>query len=530
MAKDTTAKAASDPLSEEALGRLQDCRDQKRLKRNDIENCYFYAAPERLRSSSSMSTETKQRDDAKEVQTSLGMEVADDFMTMLIESFMPQSGRWAERLADVAIPKAQRDSINQKARASDEEIFTLIRASNFYAELGKQGVPDAAIGVVALDIRQLKTTGPFRCLAVPIRELEMNLGPDGKIDDRWQIRKTKYRYVKGIVGNSIKLPDEVTKMISDKPNDHVEVRWGYWRLWEKDTDECWQHIVMVGDVKVHDEELKGQGCVALAIGRFGSTPDFAWPSGPMIKSLPDLLTHDEMRAGFIENMAFTIRPPFTYPDDGVINFEDGIEEGMAYPRRPGDGRDVPKALYEHQPLDSAYFEETKLEKRVRRLHYVDFPEQQGKTPPTLGQWLDEMVKAQKRIGTPGYAFWNEFPFEVFQRFKYLAEKAGKIKPIEVGGRTMSLQAYNPAQRAQENQEVLTASRFLQIAGSAFPQFSQAAIDPLETLSNIQGKMGDKLVKIRSKEELAAGVDTAAKLAGVHGPAPSGGVPVTANGQ
>ena len=61
-------------------------------------------------------------------------------------------------------------------------------------------------------------------------------------------------------------------------------------------------------------------------------------------------------------------------------------------------------------------------RRVRRLFYNDFPEQKGKTPPTLGQWLDEIVEAQKKIGTPGYAFWREFPYEAFQRFSYIGEK------------------------------------------------------------------------------------------------------------
>lgn len=509
----------------EAVDRLADCRQQKRLSQLDIEECYFFAAPRRIRSASSQSTETNRRKDESELQTSIGYEVADDFMTMLIESFMPQSARWAERRADPGMREGTKAQVETAARKEDEKIFGMIRMSNFYAELGKQGVPDAAIGVVALDIRNRNSHTAVQCLSVPIRELEINLGPDGKIDDRWQVRKTKYRRLRGILGNKLKLPAEIEKKIRN-PEDAkkpCEVRWGYWRLWEKDDDEYWQHVVMIDDVLVHDEELKGPGSCGLVLGRFGSTPDFAWPDGPMIKALPELRQHDEMRAAFVENVDFTLRPPFAYDDDGVISFEDGIEPGMAYPRRPGGGRDTIQPLYESNPLDAALFEEQKLEKRIRRLHYVDFPEQIGKTPPTLGQWLDEMVKAQKRIGTQGYAFWDEFPFEVFQRFRYLGEKRGTITPVEVDGKKLNLTAYNPAQRAQDNQEVLTATRVMQIAGSAFPQVFQAAVDPLATIENIQKKLGDKLVVLHSKQDLQKAVSDLAQLGGVKGPNAPGGL-------
>ncbi|BEV44412.1 portal protein [Afipia carboxidovorans] len=527
MAKpsDPAATSPKEALQSEALDRLADCRQQKRLSQIDIEECYFFAAPRRLRSASSQSTETNRRKDESELQTSIGYEVADDFMTMLIESFMPQSARWAERLAEPGTPAGIKTIVEEKAKAEDEKVFGMIRASNFYAELGKQGVPDAAIGVIALDIRNKNTHSAVQCLSVPIRELEINIGPDGRIDDRFQVRKTKFRHLRGILGKDISLPKEIEKKIAT-PEDAkkpCEVRWGYWKLWDRDDDQYWQHVVMIDDVVIHDELLKGAGSCGLVIGRFGSTPDFAWPDGPMIKALPELRQHDEQRAGFVENVDFTLRPPFTYDDDGVISFEDGIEPGMAYPRRPGGGRETIQPIYEHQPLDAALFEEQKTEKRIRRLHYVDFPEQLGKTPPTLGQWLDEMVKAQKRIGTPGYTFWSEFPFEVFQRFKYLGEKRGAVKPIEVDGKQLNLTAYNPAQRAQDNQEVLTATRVMQIAGSAFPQVFQAAVDPLETIGNIQRKLGDKLVVLHSKEDLQQAVKDLSQLGGVKGPNAPGGL-------
>ena len=509
-------------LQREACDRIADAKAEKSKVLGDLEECYYFAAPRRIRDVNSGSSSNTAPGDANELQTSIGFEVTDDFMTMLIDSFMPQSMKWAERHPDPFMPDAIKKTLLDQAKERDANIFEAIRGSNFYAELGKAGVPDAAIGVLAMDIRLKRPGMPIQCLGVPIRELEIALGPDGRIDDRFVVRKTIYRRLPALL-QDVNLPREISEKIKDSPKQEVEVRWGYWRLWDRNDDEYWQHVIMVGQELVHDTVLRGSGSCPLAVGRFGATPDFAWPDGPLIKSLPDLRQIDDMRAGFIENIDFTLRPPISYPDDGVMNFAGGIEPGMAYAKRPGGGPHDLQKVYEPNPLDAAHFDEMNLEKRIRRLHYCDFPEQLGKTPPTASQWLDEMVEAQKKIGTPGYSFWREFPYEVFERFRFIAEASGAIQPLEVDGRRVSLQAYNPAQRAQENQEVLTATRLLQIAGSVFPQTLQVMVNDQQTLRNLQDKLGDKIVALRSETELKEAVANVAQLAGVGGPRLSGGL-------
>lgn len=528
MAEQLQPTADRKKLEREACDRLADARIEKSKSRIDIEECYYFAAPRRVRSASSQTRATTRPQDGNELQTSLAMEVADDFMTMVIDSFMPRTGRWAERRADPYMSEEQKKIVANVAGPQDENIFEAIRGSNFYAELGKGGVPDGSIGVMAMDIKLTRPGRPAQCLAIPIRELEINLGPDGRIDDRFIIRASSYRKLPALL-RDITLPEKIQKRVDKGEKKSVEVRWGHWRLWDRDDDEYWQRVVMVDDQVVHHEILKGEGSCPLVIGRFGATPDFAWPDGPMIKSLPDLRQVDDIRAGFVENIDFALRAPFTYDDDGVLSFEDGIEPGMGYPRRPGSTRPPTDKIYEPNPLDSSHFEEMQLEKRIRRLHYVDFPEQLGKTPPTASQWLDEMVEAQKKIGTPGYSFWREFPYEVFQRFRFIAEQSGLAKPLEIDGKKVSLQAYNPAERAQENQDVLTATRVLQIGGSVFPQTMPVMVDDRATMDNIKAKLGDKIVVMRDPDQLAQTFDNMSKLAGVIGPRLPGGLTAAATG-
>jgi hypothetical protein len=506
------AAGARKKLKDEALQRLEDARNQKSSILNDHQNCYFYTAPRRIREQSSNSSATPNPPgDDRQLQTSFGFEVVDDFMSMLIDTFMPREGWWAERaLPTNPDPDGQEDpeveDTNKKIRAEDKKVFDQIRASNFYAEIAKAGRPDAAIGVNALLVRDPGKGQPIICLGVPIRELDFDLGPDGRPDFRSVTRHTKYRHLPALLDSTIyaKLPDEQARKVRTAGNTDVDVVWAWWRNWQNEGDVEWQHVVLVAGELIHDATSFGDGSIALLVGRFGATPDFAWPDGPLVKSLPDLVQLDELRAALIENVDFTLRPPKAYEDDGVLNLPStGVRPAEFYAKRASGGKPAFEDIYEPRPIQAALFEVDHLQQRIKRLHYIDVPEQQGKTPPTATQWVDELVIRQRRIGTPGFAYWYEFPYEVFQRFRYLAEKRGVVKkPKDLGvPDNVSLRPYNPAERAQDTQEVSTAVRFAQIGAAIAPTMWRVMVDEGKTLRNFQKKLRDELVVLRSDEEV-----------------------------
>nr|PZN39642.1 MAG: hypothetical protein DIU59_12695 [Pseudomonadota bacterium] len=163
----------------------------------------------------------------------------------------------------------------------------------------------------------------------------------------------------------------------------------------------------------------------------------------------------------------------------------------------------------------------KIEARIRRLHFIDFPQQVGKTPPTAEQWLDELARAKRRIGTPGKVFWKEFPAQVFLRFKYLLEQRGAIAPVKVNGNEIALVPYDPTEQAQEHQDVQIAGRILEMARAYLPQTAEVIVDGPKTLENIKEKLRDSVVVLRSQEEIARAVQQLAPVLGGGGGMPAG---------
>lgn len=528
MAKKPQAETPSPEsnLDKEANDRLADCRMQKAQVEMDMRECYFFSAPRRARmvtSTSAMPT-TRQHDESL-LQTSFAFELVKDFITVVMNAFMPEANPWCERRAGSLVPDDAWKKVEKQVKDGDKKIFDAMKASNLYPEFAKAADPDLAIGTMALMISDPRPAEATVVAAIPQRELEINLGPFGEVDDRFVVRHTKNRYVEALLPG-IDIPADIKKKLVAKPNQNTEVRWGYWRLWARNDDECWQHVVMIKERVVHSAVLKGEGSCPLLVMRFNPSADWAHADGPLIQALPDLRQYDELQGQKVTHVDLSLSPPISYPDDSFAAVENGLETGAAYPVRPGTAADI-KKIYDPGPADAGIYEMADQERRLKRMFFVDFPDQRGKTPPTATQWLDEMQLAQRRIGTPGLSFWREGPAKIFLRFKFLLEKAGAIPPVTVNGKHVSLQAYNPAQRAAEQQEVMMAQNTLTMMGQTFPEEFKVKIDGGATMENFVKKTRtDGLIVFRKAEDVQKAADLIAPLVGgrqsAHaGPAPTG---------
>jgi hypothetical protein len=518
--KPKLAEPSAPKLEGVANDRLREARHRKELRVIDQKECYFFAAPWRQRQISSQTQPSNTNMmDAPELNTDFAFLLCADFVTEVINTYLPEAQDWCERKAGEGVPEEVFDQIKDEVKAADKKVFASIKASNFYAEVAKAFNPDLAIGTAGLFIDRPYAHAPVQVLAVPMREMEINLGPDGEIDDRFIIRWTRNCYVEKLLGADIwaNVGADLKEKINAKPSDRTELRWGWWREWNDTSDEVWQYVVMVGEKLVHDAKIKGEGSCAFLVIRFNPDADWPWANGPMIQGLPTLRQVDEWERQIPEAVERATNSAITFPDDSFASVEQGIEPGMAYPIRPGNEGAV-KRIYDQPPIDPELADLDRKEHRLKKLFYVDHPEQTGDTPPTLGQWLDELARMQRRIGTAGYSFWREGPMKIFLRFKYLLEAAGTIKGVkDKTGRVISTQPYNPTQRAAEQQEIATAVQAAQILAQMFPEEWRLWMDGKLTMKKFVDKMRvSGLLQMRSEADMKAAMSNIQGLLGQGG--------------
>jgi hypothetical protein len=528
VAKKKDAPPAYEPheKDEEANDRLADCRAQKAPFELDMREGYFFTDPLRARqvNSLSMPPAVPLHDDGF-LQTSVGFDTTEDFVNEALNTFMPQNEQWCEQKPGM-FAKALPADAEQKVNDNTTQIFGAIKSCNFYSELGKAAYPDLGLGTMGMFITDPGAAQNLRCLATPLRELEINLGPDGNVDDRFAVRYTKNRYVNMLL-KGITLPKDLQEQIDSGPHKATEIRWGYWRLWDELGDETYQHVAMIKNRVVHSARLIGEGSCPLIVSRFGATCDWAFGLGRLLRALPELRQIDELEGQKVSHIELNLTPPFAWPSDSIAAIEQGLEPGYGYPIQVGS-QDAIVPIYKPGPPESGVYLIDDKVKRLRKMFYVDYPEQRGDTPPTLGQWMDELARAQRRIGYAGMSFWQEGPAQYFLRFKYLLQKRGVIDPVKVNGNIVALHPVNPAQRAAEQQEIATAVRFIQIAGQAWPEEFKAYIDGAGSMKALLDKMRVELIKMRPKADVDAAIKQIAPLIGAR-QAPKGN-PQDAAGQ
>lgn len=521
-------------LESEAVLRRQEAWFWKSRRLLDFKECYFFSHPDRQRQLSSQTKPSTQTMlDAPELNTDVAFLLCDDATTEIVNTYMPEAQIWCERAPGMDVREDVFDQVRDDVKEQDKKIFAAIKASNFYAELPKALNPDLFIGAAGLWIHRPEPSLPIEVLAVPIREMEINLGPNGEIDDRFVIRWARNAHVRALLGGELydKLDDETRRDIETNAaadQSRKELVWGFWRLWDRKDDEVWQHVVLIGKKLLHSAELVGQGSCPFLPFRFGATADWPWAIPPLVKSLPTLRQFDELERQKIEAVERAVSPSLSWPDDSFSLVEQGFEPNMAYPIRPGT-QDTIKTLWEQPSVQPEIFQTEYMEHRLRKMFYVDYPEQTGDTPPTASQWLDELARAQRRIGTAGQSFWREGPMRIFLRYKYLLEKSGTIKPIgDRSGRAISTQPYNPAQRAGEQQEIATAVQFLNLALQIFPEEARMAIDGTMTMRRLAEKMrvaGERgMIVFRDPQKTQAILGQISQLIGGRQKAGNGMVP------
>src|SRR5262245_44604057 len=366
---DTAAPDKKPELEQQGLDRLKHARQGKSHWVLDFRECYFFTAPHRQRQLMSSTRPLKTHfQDAVELNTDLAFDLTQEFVTEVVNTYLPEGQPWCERGPGMFLSDEQWDAIKEQVREGDQKIFSAMKASNLYPELTKAFYPDLAIGTVGIWIERPHPSSPITVWAVPLRELECNLGPYGEIDDRFAIRYTRNSYVRELVGEKIwekietSVPD-VKKLVDSKPEDETEVRFGFWRLWDRFDDEVWQHVVYVGDKLVHDATLEGAGSCPLIIGRWNPSADWAWGLGPLLQALPSLRQVDELEGMLIENVEKHVAPPIGYPDDSFAQVEQGLESGMAYPIGAGRGKDI-VPIYQPGPPDAAVYQYEQKEHRL----------------------------------------------------------------------------------------------------------------------------------------------------------------------
>jgi head-to-tail connecting protein len=481
------ADEPDDDLCKEMCRKVEKARTDRSRHQARIADCYRYTMP--WRHSFNQSQHTPDLDIIFDGTTGI---VLEDFAADMLNTFTPQKNNWVTAEPVEKLDPGQFNQVKDKLAAYQRVVFGAMGRSNLYMAL-QEAYMDLGIGTMIMLVTDIGATKPYHCEAIPAPEMLLHRGPYGYIDGYFREKKRFRSEVKTL------WPGIDLSKLGAEPSQGSDPEYtvidGCWRDWDDLGDEAYDYCVMIDTKICHHKEYKGAGSCPFIGARWGRDSTTAWGCGPTYRTLPETKTLNHVRFTDLKNYDKHVDPPTSYEDDGVMNIDNGITPGLWIPRAPGSK--PPEPIESKSRIDMAVFERDELRSMIRRAHYQDRPEQQGKTPPSATQWADEAAERARRMGTPATTLVHELQYPLFRRFAWLEGQRGNLPKVQLEGTDVALQPISPLLRAQEQEAVVRRDKFAELIVARFgPQVGMIVIDIVE-YAKAQGKdMGieDKIIR------------------------------------
>lgn len=499
----TEVKKAADPQSDDepilkAMNRrVQEAERDRSRHQSRIADCYRFAMPWRHKFN-----QNQPSDDIDEIFDSTAMTTLEDFAADMLNTFTPQKNNWLSEEPVTKLDTGGQKQIKETLQKRQAMVFSEMSRSNLYQAM-QEAYCDLGPGTMVMLITDVGPTQPLHCEAIPITEALISRGPYGFVDGTF--RKKEYTWANA----EVLWPDAKFEKLgpdpANKDEQKLEIVDGCWRDWEKKGDETYIYAVQANGKLIYKKEYKGAGSCPFIVARWSRDSTTAWGVGPTYRSLPDIKTLNHFRYLSLKNYDKHVDPPTSYEDDGVLNVDNGVEPGKWIPRAIGSKE--PIALESQAKFDVQVFEIDQMRSAIRRAHYQDRPEQQGKTPPTATQWADEAAERARRMGTPATNLVQEWQIPIYRRFAYLLDARGVLPRVELEGQEIALQPVSPLLRAQEQEEVVRNDKFAELIVARFgPQVGMIVIDIVAYAKKQGAKLGVDDDIVRDEDKIAAAIE------------------------
>ncbi|MFN4296966.1 MAG: portal protein [Brevundimonas sp.] len=239
------------------------------------------------------------------------------FGSRLQQDLTPPFQRWYQLEAGPLIDPRQAEEVNRQLETATLISHAALDASAF-PKASHEAYSDLSIGTGALLAIEGDDDELIRWTAVPPWALAIEEGPSGRIDNvYWQRRYPANQLAR--LWPTAKWPERVAQLIAEDKTDEVlilqasyfDLSAKHWRF-----DVICREGADVEQAKVWTSEHRTNPWIVF---RWWTTPGNPWGMGPLLLTLPDIMTANKAVEMILKAAAYALAPPLMVAHDGVVN-------------------------------------------------------------------------------------------------------------------------------------------------------------------------------------------------------------------
>ncbi len=426
--------------------------------------------------------------------------VAEDFASDMISTFTPQHERWVTFEPAEDLTEGQRREIGPQLQAMGDRIFAEIERSNYY-DAAQETFLMWGVSQMAMAISDMGPLNPIHFQPIEIPDLLVERGPDGSMSGKWREMELTPQEQHWLWGE--RYPAIFPMPTKGRQSRKEKVIEGCDRDWSTPGVERWSYRIIVNRKVKLTLTFDGAGSAPIIACPFRRQSDSAWGPGPFKKATPRARVLDELSYLNLKALNRAVDPPFSYEEDGLANFDGGMEPGHGYARAPQSK--PPEAFMPETRFDASFFQDAEMRKAIKRSAYQDRPEQSGDTPPTLGQWMDEKAWNTRRKELPRDRCVREWVLPIIERVAWILSQRGELPEVRLkGGRLVNVRPISPLSKAKDLEDISITGQVLALASNIGAALQVGVpVDAKATMENLIVTAKERHIVMKSEEQIMA---------------------------
>ncbi len=493
----------------ELIARYRDAKVRKDQAESALRDAYKYALPQRETFSES-STELEKKN--LHLFDSTAVLEVPKFATRVQSTLTPPWREYSQLATGPDIPREIREKGEVKVGLKDatETLFAYLNHSNVHSQ-EHEAYQDLAVGTGAMNFWQGGFgQPPFLFDAIPMNELVLEEGPQSTIESTWREPKIPVAHIMRLYPGAV-LSTEQEKLRAEKPGKKLPLIEGV--LFDPDTERFFGVLI---DQTGADKRIMWQTFWPTSprqVFRWSVTPGELYGRGPVMFVLPDIKTANKVVEFILRSAALAVAGVYTSSDDTATNpYTMRVTPGTVIPVASNDRRNPTiRALERSADLGLGFEVLTQLRATIRDA-LLATPQLNPEGP--VRSATEVAIEDRRNIQEVGASYGRlqtELVAKRMSRGVQILGDQGRIPPLRVDGRTLTLKHQSPLARAQDHDEILTVQQGLDMMAPLGDEALALGVKVEDLSSWIAEKLGWDPRLIRSGDERAQLQQRAAQL-------------------
>ena len=395
------------------------------------------------------------------------------FASNLQSSLVPPMKRWTRLSIGPGI-EATKQNKAQLERI-EEFMFAGLRVSNFDTQVASSFM-NLALGTAALLVFKGDVKRPFRFVSVPLSQLYLEEGVDGRIDTAFRDFKMRYDRIEDNWEDA-KLTPEMLERCENESGDNKQVKLidGSYpsrvtimregRGIEVDGYVYEVYLDGFDEPIVRREELTSPW----VIYRWSNVPGEVYGRGPALIALADVKSLNETKRILLETSSIQGLGIYTALEDDIINLENvKLEGGTFIPVSSNEGGVNGRSISPLPPAGNVNLSQMVIRDLQESIRKVMFGNPLGDVNLPVKTATEISIRQQdlaKRIGSAFGKLQYEFLAPLIKRLIDILYELGFIETDAtfVNGSEINIEYQSPLAQAQDEEDISRIMRFIEMS-------------------------------------------------------------------